>query len=486
MLTASLMIGTSVSAQTYKDIDPLESSISAIDTAFRASPDGSGHSVLLALRKLRDPAMAPIFKRLLDSKEPAIRIDAVLALGELDAEGVDPFLLKKFSPEERLVALLAAIDLELISQKNLRIILAFEDLTEVERINLYIGGGDALLSAKDARQLFLELRSSENTTTRVMAAVFLAELGDGAALETVITEIPDLPISTREYIAAALADIGSRHPLPAATPLFQMIHKDSSLSRGSRLATIDAALNSNSRKGLRLWQQAARDSTNSGDRMRLGVMGLKHGIRLEDWTAFRDERLFNKLIAQTGEAVASGQDVQSAAVALVKARNAFLLEGALSIVENCKDPAIQRAIRREIVELAVEDERLRAVASRVITDLAVEDSDYLPQMMERLREEEDMNLGEVAMLGLLNADDPSVVQFAASYLDHPSRTARAMALVLRARYTDSLDEAELKRLGEIASGAGRVDASTRAMAAWLWLQHSGQREGAMTRIVGEA
>ena len=61
-----------------------------------------------------------------------------------------------------------------------------------------------------------------------------------------------------------------------------------------------------------------------------------------------------------------------------------------------------------------------------------------------------------------------------------------MALVLRARYTDSLDEAELKWLGEIASGAGRVDASTRAMAAWLWLQHSGQREGAMTRIVGEA
>jgi len=220
--------------------------------------------------------------------------------------------------------------------------------------------------------------------------------------------------------------------------------------------------------------------------MRLGIMGIKRDIRLDDWSAFRDERLFNKLIAQTGEAVSAGRDIRPAAIALVKARNPFLMEGALAIVDNCADPSLKGAIRREIIDVAMEDERVRAVAVRVITDMAAEDYEGLPEIMEALHAAEDNNLGEVAMLGLLNGDDPRLGEYAGRYLDHPNRTARSLAMILRARHADRLEKADLDRLGEIASGAGRVDSSARAIAAWLWLNHSEQRDKAMTRIVGDA
>ena len=137
LLTTGILCTTS-SAQNYVKTDPFDASISALQRGLRAGPDKNHHAVLLTLRKLRDPNMKPLFQRLLDSSDPALQIDGLLALAEIKDGPIDPFLLKQFSPRDRMIAIIAAIDLELLDARSIETILDFEDLQPVEKLKHFI------------------------------------------------------------------------------------------------------------------------------------------------------------------------------------------------------------------------------------------------------------------------------------------------------------------------------------------------------------
>ena len=72
-----------------------------------------------------------------------------------------------------------------------------------------------------------------------------------------------------------------------------------------------------------------------------------------------------------------------------------------------------------------------------------------------------------------------------SYRSEGERERRRLAAV-EARKDAELDDEKLEELALIASGGGRVDATMRAIAAWLWLKKTGGQDRALARIVGEA
>ena len=219
--------------------------------------------------------------------------------------------------------------------------------------------------------------------------------------------------------------------------------------------------------------------------MRLGVMGLDHVVDLEDWGPFRDERAFTKLIAASGEARNAGDDLAPTAVAMVTKKNAILIEGALSVAKNAP-PEQALEIRKAIIKLAIEKPEIRAIGMRVITEMAEEHPSALDSVLTSLKDPSDPGLGEMGIMGLLNADAIEAMRTGWTFRDHPDRRVRTLSLLLKVRSGDPLDKDELEELGDLASGAGGVDSTIRAMAAWMWLDRTDNRERAVTRIVGDA
>ena len=89
-----------------KLLERLSSKLASEDDValIRETPDGSNHAILLGLRQLKDPAMRPLFQRLLSSDQPALRIDGLLALAETGTGSIDPFLLQQLPASERIIA----------------------------------------------------------------------------------------------------------------------------------------------------------------------------------------------------------------------------------------------------------------------------------------------------------------------------------------------------------------------------------------------
>ena len=123
LLIASALTSRSI-GQGYVETKPFDASITALEKGLRPNLIGNHHAVLLAMRQLRDPNMKPMFQQLLSGKDAALQIDGLLALAEIGKGTIDPFLLKGFAPRDRTMAILAAIDLELLDARSATTILA--------------------------------------------------------------------------------------------------------------------------------------------------------------------------------------------------------------------------------------------------------------------------------------------------------------------------------------------------------------------------
>lgn len=483
LLLGSLAAGTCpICAQAYIETNPFDASVMAIEKALRTDLVGTNHSILLALRQLHDPAVRPLFQRLLTSDDPTLRIDALLALAELEEESIDPFLLEQFKPRERVVALAAAIDLKLVDAELARKVLTFDTLDPVELAMITAVQID--LGVEVDQQRLRTLLAEEDPATRAIAAILLADLGDSSQLDGVLKSYSDSDRTNRYTIAGAVVDLASWHASPGAIGLLTLIAHDHELPRSLRLAAVDSALGCACERGIELWHDAASLSMSSGDRTRLGVAALERGITTSDWSGIRDERRLNQSIALSGEALASGEGILESAQVLVAIHHPLMLQAAFALAKHAT-PEVAEGIRVSIIKAALLDPRLFAVAGRTITDLADSKSDQLGPMLDRIAETGKPRQAEFAMIGLLNSKNNQVGVFAGPFRENTDRTVRSMALIAQVRHGVELNDVELEELALIASGGGRVDPTARALAAWFWLGRTGAQQRAIARIMGE-
>jgi hypothetical protein len=484
VLLGALAAGTCpIWAQAYLETDPFDASVMAIEKSLRTDRDGSNHTILLALRQLNDPAVRPIFQRLLTSEDPLLRIDGLLALAELSEESIDPFLLEQFKPRERIVALAGAIDLKLVDAELARKVLTFDTLDQVELA--MISALQIDLGVEVDQQRLREMLGAKDPATGAIAAVLLADLGDPSHLDGVMKHYAESDRATRNIIGSAVVDIASWHASPGAISFLTLIAYDHELPRSIRLAAVDAALGCECEPGIELWHDASSLSSSSGDRTRLGVAALERGITTFDWSGIRDDRPLNQTLASAGEAYASGDGILENAKSLLAMHHPLMLQAAIALAEHAS-PAEADGIRVLIIEEAITDLRLYAVAGRTITDLADSQSEQLTPMLEIIAASDQPQLSQFAMIGLLNSRNPEVGVLAKTFRENDDRTVRSMALIVQARHGVELDDLELEELALIASGGGRVDPTARALAAWFWLGRTGAQQRAIARIVGEA
>ena len=89
---------------------------------------------------------------------------------------------------------------------------------------------------------------------------------------------------------------------------------------------------------------------------------------------------------------------------------------------------------------------------------------------------------QALMLGLLESDSPAVGVFAAGIPRSGPGRADSTALILLAKNVDTLDPVDLRKLGVVAAGGGRVSELLQVQAAWLFLKHSGQIDAALAKV----
>ncbi len=478
-----LLPGEPAEGQNYIEVNPFDSSVRALKAAIEPTRDGSNHKILLALRQLRDSDLTPLFEDLLDSNQPLLRIDALLALNELETgEAVElrP-ILTRFNQRERLIAISALIDLDLLELPQARTVLDIEDLSEVEELMLLahiIGTGEDTGLGSRIRPL-LEM---DDPATRMIAALLLAEIGEPEHLQREMEAFQELDSQTKVLVGTALIDLANWHPTREGLTILGMATSDTDFVRSLRLAAADAALACECPEGIEIWKAAGRNAKAAGDRSRLAVAAFDRGLRIQDWSGTRDGRLLNDRLAAAGEAFGRGTELMPHAKNLLDVKHPLSLQATLSLADHCP-PETAEAIWMTILSRALSDPRLQPSAGRVVTGMADGRSPELQGMLRQIANSDQKVLAEFALIGLMNSSNGSAKTDAILFAKHPNPTIQSISLVIRALSDEVMTNKQMKELQTIASGGGRVDASIRAIAAWAWLERTGNSDRAIQEII---
>jgi len=470
-------------AQNYLEVDTFESSVRAVGKGITPTRDGSNHKIILALRQLRDPDLTPLFENLLESSQPLLRIDALLALRELDSDDTVelPSILSRFNQRERLIATSALIDLELMTADQAQALVKSEDISDAERLMLI---GHLIKMAKGTEQsetLRLLTRDSD-PATRLLASILLAEIGEEDALQTELLAFANLDSQTRVLTGTVVIDFYNWHPNEYGLAILREATTDKAFVRSLRLAAADAALACECPEGLEIWEAAGRNANAAGDRSRLAAAALDRGLRTPDWAALRDGRLLNERLADAGEALGKGTELLPQARSLLEVKHPLSLQAVLAIADH-STPETAEAIWMTLLTQALQDPRLQPSAGRVITRMADIRSPELKGMLRRIASSDQKILAEFALIGLMNSSNDSAKTDAVLFAENPNTNIRSIALVIRALSDEVMTDKQMTELGIIASGGGRVDSSMRALAAWAWLERTGNSDRAITKLI---
>ena len=475
---ACILFGTPAQGQNYIEVDPFESSVRAMKSAIAPTRDGSNHKILLALRQLQDPRLAPLFRDLLDSKQPLLRIDALLALTELNSErGLELApILSRFNQRERLIGISALIDLD-----QAQAIFELEELSDVERLML-VGHIISLKNDDEQATRIRPLTKREDAATRAIASLLLAEIAEDEPLKKELGDFIQLDTQTKVLVGTAIIDFADWHPSKEGLPFLSHATADTDFVRSLRLAAADAALACDCPEGLEIWKTSVENAAAAGDRSRLATAALERGLRTPDWASTRDGRLLNERLADVGEAFGQGVELLPHARNLLDVKHPLSLQAVLALADHCT-PETAEAIWMTVLSQALQDPRLQPSAGRVVTNMADSRSPELQGMLRRIAKSDQRILAEFALLGLMNSSNESAKTDAVLFADNPNTTIQSISLVIRALSDEVMNDKQMKELQTIASGGGRVDPSIRAIAAWAWLKRTGNSDRAIQKLI---
>lgn len=491
-------------------------------TVYRAN--GLHHSLLLALRDLRDPTMKPLFQSLVQADHWSIQLDAILGLAELSDEGrVDPWLLAKLrSDRDRADGVRVALELGLLQRPEIEKILAWDDLASVARVVLL--AEYRRLGGTPDHAMLTRLATNPDPPVAGLAACLLAEgppppssggaagsdtapaaapaptsaPADPAALAAFAKTLDALSAEDRDAAIEEVANAARRYQLTSAIDLLAPRVDGSNDSPGPQESVVGLALALDAKRGLTLWKTGLGKEPSQSKRVRYGLILLLNATRVPadsfdsllppkgkaaSASASSDPLLAAMVAA--GKAMASGREPAKALTALYDMGHRRCCRWVLTAADEL-DTAGARSVYLHVIDrLDVPKER----TADALVDAIEASARLIERDPEALRERllgaaDDGPKQEAMLLGLANSRSPAAATAAESATRLGAGRADTLALVVLARHRDSLSPDELRQLGLVAGGGGQIDESLRAQAAWLYLRHLGKLEQSLPKIVG--
>ncbi|HVP74246.1 MAG TPA: hypothetical protein VMS30_10940 [Phycisphaerales bacterium] len=491
LIVLATFAGGTRSARAQFVADPYESSIAMLRQAITPQRDGSHLPLLFALRQLRDAGLGGLFQQLVQQANQKehwpMQVHAVLGLAEIDPKKqIDPHLIAQVTPEAQEAIIASALDARLLPDSMLSEVLASDQLTAMTRLFL-LAERQLLKQPLDIQEL-ARLSKSDDSHVAGLSAALLAQNGIAEPLKSFDTLLAAKPANERLAVTLWLMDGARRYQLTALSDWIvgAMSQKDADpdvVYRGTlALLSLDPA------RGVPAWERYLGDNPSFPHRVRCGTILLaarsKPPASAYDrlLPAAKDEELIAR-IADVGKALANNSDPAPALIALLDVGHA---KTSLWAMEYLKEMPTDQS--RPVHEYLIDRMNEPKVQWSEGVGQAVEATARLFEIdpdgvLARLsKAEDDSALQQAILLGLFETTSPRVGEAAAALPRIGSGRADSLALLLQAKHAKSLTADQLKQLGTIASGGGRLSEILQVQAAWLYLRHSGKTEQAIAEV----
>ncbi|MHC5003597.1 MAG: hypothetical protein ACYTJ0_10780 [Planctomycetota bacterium] len=488
-LLAAVMVVACVlpTGVTARADDVADAAIRQITTAVTPQRELRHLPLLTALRQLRDPAMRPLLFQLVQSEGPLIQAQGVLGVAELDPERkIDPWLATQVDAGAQEVLITQALDEELMGDEQIDEMLRWGGLPPLARQLLWAERihDRTEPTAEQIRAAIGLAEEAKDIRTFGLAACLLAERGDDSALESYRQTIAELNRRGQVIELRWALEAMRQYKLGRSLAL-----ADDALAIAGRAdldlvsAALLAALDLDPASGMSRWTRALEGDDSYPRRVRLGMILLATGatVPADAYDLLSGGEELIEAIVTAGRAISSGADPTDALIALVDLGHGASGDWVTLSIGDLPADGAQRLCDHLIDTLPDEPTLPQMTyAVRAASHLA---RTRVELALHRLAEAPDDSVQQLAlMLGLLEVSSPAVRDAAAAIPRTGPGRADSTALVLLARNVDSLGEADLRQLGIIAAGGGRVSEMLRVQAAWLYLKLTGQVDAALARI----
>ena len=476
----ALLFAASAGAQR---VDPADASVLALRQAVTFSETGAQHPRLVALRTLKDPAMRPLFEALVKAEAAPLRIDGVLGLAELAGDkGVDPAALRGIGdPALRTVALTECLGLQLLMPDAIRTILAWKDLPAYDRA-LLVGELNRLHEAWDAKLLD---GANADTTAEVLGLVAMLHLerGDNGPWSAFLAKADAVSPADRADLLRRLGDAARHYELKASVAALLAATERSSAA--DRFAAIAAAIAVDPPRGREALLRLAKAEPTVSNLTQCGLLMLAgdRAFQPGDFAAIRGSSGIAELIATAGESVRSGSQDPAPLVALMQCGNRPAAEWALHEVAKLPGPVRKACLLAVIDRLdaleqpSMHDRLMAALATREL--IPTDPADLVSRASRQGGRPE---VPESIVTAMCDLGTPEAATFARLVRGKLAQRGESMALVTIAKTAPTLNAVELRELGRIGGGGGRVEEPIQMQAAWLYLRHANKLGTAVPQL----
>lgn len=466
-------------------VGPLERAVMA---PVAARGDDSG---LAALRRLRDPALAPLFGCLASSSHPILRRHGVLGLAEIESPPrLRPVLLSKVtSPTERAFIVGEALATDLFTTEDIEELLKLSDLDPFLEVVLR---GELGAAGRDAGVERLRSLSEEpEAVVAVPALLQLCSAGDSDAGERLVERVAALPPAGRGAPVAVMFEQIRRDGVTGCRGVMPRVYE---LVRDDPVVSLDALrawLMVDGAAAGPEWQRAFASASGLSGRLRLALVGLEASSRTPP-AVFApldaDESELVRAIGRLAVASATGDGLEEA-IRGAAAHSYPPVEAWL--VERLPEahPEVAQEAQRAIIQAAAGREPSRHVTEGVALAaerLAPSDPKFVSERITSAAGANDRVLSQALLTGLLRAN-PAPRWNGSAVAQWPDRVTAALALVAGARCDPEFaaDEKRIERLTEVAAGGSGLPGPLRVQAAWLAARLQGNGAEAIATVVAE-
>lgn len=496
MLSVMLLLGSppALAQGANRDQATYDSAVFLLRQSVRVQRDNSHTRLLSALRQLADPTLAPLFNHLIATEEPRLQIHGMLGLAESSPERkLDLVRLAQIDDQTvQRLAVSAAMTFDLLGADQARQIINWQDMSD--DVKLVVAARLVDEGGFDKIDILHEAAKSDRLAKQALANLLLLQLGHAdamAPLERIITSTaPD-----RDEAIVMLLQTAVSFEFDRIAPWALRLARDERAEPDLALSALSVAMRFRERGAAELWRQQLQSTTDVARRARLALAAL----RISPWV---DAGIFDALVndadpyiaqlGKAGRAIAQGKDVAEPVITLINMGQPVTNQWMLRYAKLYAEDEDAKEILRALI-LAYDDGHPRLREQRLYaaveaTQVLFDRSPPAAEVVIRPILEDpkaDHALVEGILLGLVRTNAPEPQRVIAGLKPFKTADARRLALLLRARHGEPLDDVQIDDLARMVRGGGVARQSLRVQAAWVWLKLAGQTKNALADALGD-
>lgn len=456
--------------------------------------DGSHNVAMKALRHLRDPELRPFLLRWTKTNHPAMRINGILGLAELDPNGLTLEQIAAVEdPAVQSQIITAAMDDGLISLEETKKLLTWQDINDGVKLVVI------LRQDRPTRAAYIDLirngAQSDLMGRRGMSGLMLADLGDPMGAK-VLEEINNASNVDRELVQEQMLTVLANVDLKDTSNWALSVAKNAKDDPRLELMALREALRQGSDAAREYWYERFRSSTEPADRTRLGIIALESAGRqpgkLFDPLITSDDPLLAQM-GRAGAAVSNQQpDTAEQLVRLIELDHSIANAWALKYVSTKAAAQVRNVVLLALI-LTAEQGDPRGMQRRL--DLAVAAAQEMveadpiaaKQMLQPIIQDRktDPMVLQALLYGVLRANGQNIYQVVDGMQPIRNADGRNLILLLKARDPKRMNDRDIRNLGFVVQGAGTMPPTFRLQAAWNYLKATGQAQAVLNQILEE-